>query len=478
MKQRPFRLLTLLASAFLIGCQSPSTTPAPFGVTLTQNPSPQASLPDALTGGRPLPRGSYVPDELIVKLAAGADRSAALQGFTLQGELHLPERFVGVKLPAGMTLSEAHAVLSERPGVSDVSLNLMFNAASTAPAPARLGEQWAHRVAETTTYWQASPPAATSDVIVAVIDSGLDMTHPEFQGRIVAPQNFTEENDGTLTDPTDRHKHGTHVAGIIGAKGDQVVGVAPHVSIMPIKVLDMNNAGSTMDIVKGMAYACGLTVVDFDAQQNPVPRKTYREYLPDGDARHVRVMNMSLGSASHGRNALYEAALAQAYALGIVVVVAAGNDGSDVTAPANSPYSLAVSSTSSYRLGSQLWEWLSGFSNRGDQIELSAPGGQILSTLPTYPYEDRNGIAQPQGFGYLSGTSMAAPYVAGVAALVVEKFPPQVGDTPTGYVNKVRQHLAATSDDLGAPGKDPKYGWGRVNVRKALTATSFPAPLP
>lgn len=472
------RLLTLLASALLIGCQSPSATTTPFGVSLTQGTSPQGALPDALTGGRPMPAGSYVPNELIVTLAADADRDTALAGFALRGELQLKERFAGIKIPEGMPLDEAHALLRARPGVKDVSLNLVLKAASAAPPPARLAEQWAHRVTETTDYWQVSPPPATSDVIVAVIDSGLDTMHPEFQGRMVAPQNFTSENDGVITDATDRNKHGTHVAGIIGAKGEEVVGVAPHVAIMPIKVLDIDNSGDTFSIVKGMAYACGEAVVEYDELQNPTTRKTYLEYLPDGDTRRVRVINMSLGGASHGRNALYEAGLAGAYAAGIVVVVAAGNDGSEVTTPANSPYALAVSSTSSYRLGSQLWEWLSGFSNRGDQIELSAPGGQILSTLPTYAYEDSRGNPQPQHFGYLSGTSMAAPYVAGAAALVAEKFPKQPGDTPTGYVDKVRQHLAATSDDLGAPGKDPKYGWGRVNVRKALTATTFPAPLP
>ena len=472
------RLLTLLASALLIGCQSPSATPTPFGVSLTQSTSPQAALPDALTGGRSMPAGSYVPNELIVTLSADADRETTLAGFAPRGELQLKERFAAVKIPEGMPLNEAHAMLRARPGVKDVSLNLVFKAASTEPAPARFAEQWAHRVTEATDFWQTSPPPATSDVIVAVIDSGLDTAHPEFQGRIVAPQNFTSENDGVPTDPTDRHKHGTHVAGIIGAKGDQVVGVAPQVAIMPVKVLDINNSGDTFSIIKGMAYACGEAVVEFDQQQNPMTRKTYLEYLPDGDTRRVRVINMSLGGASHGRNALYEAGLAKAYEAGIVVVVAAGNDGSEVTTPGNSPYALAVSSTSSYRLGDQLWEWLSGFSNRGNPIDLSAPGGQILSTLPTYAYTDSKNNPQPQHFGYLSGTSMAAPYVAGVAALVAEKYPMQPGETPTAYVDKVRQHLMATSDDLGAPGKDPKYGWGRINVRKAMSAATFPAPMP
>lgn len=479
MNQLPIRTLTLLASALLIGCQSPSPTTTPFGVALTQRPAPDAALPEALTGGQPMPAGSYVPNELIVQLAPGADRRSSLEGFALKAEWHLATPFAVVRLPDGVSLSEAHARLSARPGIVGVSLNPVLKGGdATPPAPARFKEQWAHRVTEATTLWQQSPPAATSDVIVAVVDSGVDMTHPAFTGRIVAPQNFTAENEGVHEDPTDWNHHGTHVAGIIGANSDQIVGVAPQVALMPIKALNADGRGDLTAITNGIAYAADIPVTEYDEQQNPIPRKSYRDYLAPGDTRQVDVINLSLGSPMHGRHALYDAIITMAHEKGILVVVAAGNEGSEVASPANSPASLAVSSTSSYRLGDQLWEWLSGFSNRGNRIDLSAPGGEILSTLPTYDYYAGKPELQAKNYGYLSGTSMAAPYVAGVAALVVDKYPRQVGDSAVDYMAKVRQHLLATTDDLGAPGKDPKFGWGRINVRKALTAGTFPAVLP
>jgi subtilisin family serine protease len=451
----------------LVGCQQPSGSVTPFGVTVSQQRAAETVLPAALTGGQPMPTGSYVSNELIVQLSADADAGEVLEGFTRLGELTFTERFAGVKLPDGMSLSTAHDVLSARPGVTGVSLNLVFRgAAPEPPTPVRLSEQWGHRVTETSKLWQDHDRVDASDVVVAVVDSGIAPGHPEFAGRILHPQNFTTENGGDPTDPTDGNHHGTHVAGIIGAAGIKVVGVAPDVKLLPVKALDNANSGTTLGITQGMAYAMGLDPDD----DGP------RQALPTEVASRVRVMNMSLGSASRGRNSLYESALAEAKKRGILVVVAAGNDGLEVANPANSPLALSVSSTSPYRLGDRIWEWLSGFSNRGERIDLAAPGGQILSTLPDYPHTDGNGNPKPQEYGNLSGTSMAAPYIAGVAALVMAQHSPQAGEDPEAYVDAIKEHLYATADDLGAPGRDPKYGWGRINTLRAVT-TPYPAKL-
>ncbi len=461
------RFFALLATTMLVGCQQPSTPFAPFGVTVSQNEASHSGLPEALTGGQAMPVGSYVPNELIVTLNEGADARKALEGFTTLGELDLAQRFAAVKLPADMSIEQAHTLLNSRPGIADVSLNLVFKNTALPQPAVRMGEQWAHRVTETTRLWQDHATVPASQVVVAVLDTGIAMGHPEFAGRLVGPQNFTADNGGVFTDPRDGNKHGTHVAGIIGAQGTEVVGVAPDVRIMPIKVLSDYYGGDTFSIAQGMAYAWGADV------DGAGPRVA----LDPEIAEQVRVMNMSLGSPSRGRNSLYDAAIAEARQRGILVVVAAGNDGMEVASPANSPYALSVSSTSPYRLGDQLWEWLSGFSNRGNRIDLSAPGGQILSTLPDYPYTNVNLVPQPEDYGNLSGTSMAAPYIAGVAALVTAKYPPQPGENLAAYVDKLKEHLEATSDDLGAPGKDPKYGWGRVNTLRAVT-TAFPAKHP
>ena len=469
MSMTPFpRYLALLAVTLLVGCQQPLGAPDTFGVTVTPGAAVEP-LPAALTGGQPMPQGSYVPNELIVQLSPGAETEKALSGFTSLGVLPLSNRFAGIQVPEGMSLTEAHDELVSRPGVLGVSLNLIVQgSAPEPPTPARYTEQWAHQVTGIAAYWQAHDRVDAGQVIVAVLDTGIAPTHPAFAGRLIAPQNFTPDNEADPSDPTDGHGHGTHVSGIIGAAGDQVVGVAPDVQLMPVKVMANSNRGSTFGIAQGLSYAIGL---DPDGPEGP------RTALPAEVASRVRVVNMSLGSGSRGISAVYEAVLAEAWNQGIVVVVAAGNDGMEVASPANSPFALSVSSTSPYRLGDRIWEWLSGFSNRGERIDLAAPGGQILSTLPNFAYTNPRGVPQPQDYGNNSGTSMAAPYIAGVAALVAAQYPRQAEEDPGRYVEKVKEHLYATADDLGAPGRDPKYGWGRVNVLKALT-TSFPATLP
>ena len=460
------RFLTILAVTALVGCQQPVGTPTPFGVDVTSG-NATAALPAALTGGTPMPSGSYVPNELIVQLSDAADAGTALEGFELRASVRLSRRFAAVALPADMSLSDAYDELAARPNIEAVSLNLIMTGtvpeSSEDPEP-RISEQWAHRVTGLEQYWKTHGIATASNVVVAVLDSGIAPGHPEFAGRLVAPQNFTDESDKDPNDPIDRNSHGTHVAGIIGARGDIVVGVAPDVKIMPIKVLGASGGGSTMSIVQGMAYAMGLDMHEAD------PRQEF--------ASRVRVMNMSLGSRARGRNILYEAAITEATKRGILVVVAAGNDALEVASPANSEGVLAVSSTSPYQLGDRIWEWLSGFSNRGERIDLAAPGGQMLSTLPNYAYG--KDAAGRQNYGNMSGTSMAAPFVSGVAALVAAKFPPDPAKSGNetymaAYVSALKQHLYATSDDLGAPGKDPKYGHGRVNALKALT-TPFVYP--
>lgn len=473
MKAMPKKLLTLLACAGLLGCQQPDAPFVPFGAEVTGNAAHDSALPAALTEGRHLPAGSYVPDQLIVTLSADADLRTALAGFEALGTLSLSKRFAAVSLPTGMSLSDAHRTLRARPGVEGLSLNFVHRAASVpAPTPSRFDEQWAHHMTGTRQLWRDHGMATASHLIVAVLDSGLDTTHPEFAGRVVAPQNFTPDNGGALTDVKDGHKHGTHVAGIIGAQGLEVAGVAPDVALMPIKVLDNANSGTTWGIVQGMTYAMGERITeeirDGEGQPQTRVREPYMTGWEPQDQRRVRVMNMSLGSAYHGKTALYESALAAAKELGILVVVSAGNDGIEVGNPANSPNALAVSSTSVYRLGDRYWEWLSGFSNRGDAIGLAGPGGQILSTMPWDDYQDPSGAPQPTRYGLLSGTSMAAPYVAGAAALVIAKYPPTDGVYDAAYVERIKAHLFATADDLGAPGKDPKYGYGRINVLRAL----------
>lgn len=461
MRNQHRHLLALLALGLLVGCQQgPQPNGVGFGIDVLDGLAVTPAVPQELTGGRPATKGSYAANQLIVQLTDDADADQALQGFARLAEVRFQHRYAAISLPEGMALAEAHQLLRARPGVGAIALNWLHKTQATYAAPQNtlgIASQWSHRQTQALDLWTGVDPAKNVDaskVIVAVLDTGLDTTHPEFTDRWVAPQNFTADNGGDVVNAADGQGHGTHCAGIIGASGNKafgVAGVAWDVKLMPVKVLSNTGSGDDMGILQGIAYALGQDVDDGG------PRQAYTSYPGVGDSR-VRVISMSLGASYHGRVPAYDEAFARARAQGVTVVVAAGNDGNEVGSPANASHALAVSSTSANMIGPQIWEWLSGFSNRGERIDLAAPGGNILSTLP---------VAK-DSYGLASGTSMATPYVAGVAALVIAKHDPDHAKLNASFHDAVSQHLYASADDLGAPGKDPQYGHGRVNVRKAV----------
>lgn len=462
----PRTWIGLLLTVLLLGCEHPApVAPPPFAVEVTQGTSPDSVPPLALTGGASPPPGSFVPDQLLVEVTD----PKALEGFAAVGEARFERRFVGIEVPPGMSLAEAHAELAARPGVVSLDLNWrhQLTASYSVPVGAQVQEQWSHRQTEALALW--SSPEATKDidaskVIVAVLDTGIDATHPEFAGRIVAPQNFTADASGSIATVTDGNGHGTHVSGIIAASGQDgqgVAGVAWDARIMPVKVMNDQGTGTDLEILQGFAYALGEDV-DGPDPEGGSNRKRYLDQLGADAAARVRVISVSLNSKYHGRRPAYDHAIGLARERGILVVVSAGNDGSEVASPATSPHALAVSATSALQIGDQLWEWLSGFSNRGSRIDLAAPGGQILSTYKGGTY------------ALMSGTSMACPYVAGTAALVVAQHDPAHARQDGAFHDRVRRHLLETADDLGAPGWDPQYGWGRVNVRRAVSAPLAP----
>jgi serine protease len=249
------------------------------------------------------------------------------------------------------------------------------------------------------------------------------------------------------------------------------VGVAPDIMIMPVKVDHPEPTSPTnpvpqwgkfalSDIIAGLAYVCNAR--------------------DQADGARVRVVNMSLGQNTLGIEPLYVEAVNYARQRGILVVASTGNlGGEQIPPPANTPGVVAVGATSQY-LG---FEYLSPDSNYGPRLDLVAPGGGILSTTPFTYISDlghRTAGIDLRGYAYASGTSEAAPFVSGVAALVFAKYDPDNASlsspaTAAKMVDKVRAHLFRSCDDKGPPGWDPGFGWGRINVDKALSAT---APLP
>jgi subtilisin family serine protease len=296
---------------------------------------------------------------------------------------------------------------------------------------------------------QAEPAWATSTgtgALVAVVDTGVDLGHPDLQANIVdRGADFVDAKD---TDGAqDENGHGTHVAGIIAAvanNGVGVAGVAPGARILPVRVLDADGSGTTDQIALGVRYAAD---------------------------RGARVINLSLGVLSGvdkvakviGELDTVYAAFDYATAKGAVIVVAAGNDSVPFCSePSGADNVICVGATDSRDLSS----FYSNHDATTLQTYVVAPGGDALTCagdiLSTYLRTAARSSCSP-GAGYetLAGTSMATPHVAGLAALLVAK-----GDTRDAIMRKI----PATADDLGLPGDDPVYGSGRINALRAVTA--------
>lgn len=290
---------------------------------------------------------------------------------------------------------------------------------------------------------QAEAAWTTSDgtgAIIAVVDSGVDMGHPDLDGKLLAGRDFVD--GGT---PQDENGHGTHVAGIAAAEtnnGLGVAGTAPGAQILPVRVLDDEGSGSTDAVADGIRYA---------ADQG------------------ADVINLSLGiTAGVGQavkligalDPIYEA-IDHAWASGSVVVIAAGNDTVPLCAePAAHPQAMCIGATDSRDLMS--------FYSDSDATMTSkymvAPGGDALTCsgdiFSTYLRSKPQSVCSPEaGYDALAGTSMATPFVAGVGGLLAGK-----GYTNTQIVNC----LLSSADDLGVPGRDPVYGYGRLNAVRAV----------
>ncbi|MDI6831917.1 MAG: S8 family serine peptidase, partial [Actinomycetota bacterium] len=228
--------------------------------------------------------------------------------------------------------------------------------------------------------------------------------------------------------PRDDNGHGTHVAGIIGAEEGNAeggVGVSFGAGIIPLKVLDCSGSGYYSDIISGMRYAA------------------------DGGAE---VINLSLGGTSYS-DAMQEA-VDYARAKGAVVLAAAGNSGDGtVLYPAGCEGVVGVGATTNRDVRA-------AFSSYNQYVDLTAPGWFVYSTMPTYPAA-LNSLGYGQGYDYLSGTSMATPMASGLAALVRSLRP---GYGPDEVWVAMRDHAR----DLGPPGRDDEYGYGRIDAAATL----------
>lgn len=260
-----------------------------------------------------------------------------------------------------------------------------------------------------------------SSVVVAVIDSGVDLEHPDLAGRLDTTHDYDFVARDSVAD--DRFGHGTHVAGIVAANTDNrrdVAGIAPGCTILPVRVLDSHGTGTDTAVAEGIVHA-----------------------VRNG----ADVINLSLGMTTPTR--VVEDAVEYAHARDVVVVAAAGNSGVGwVDYPAAYPGVLAVGATDS---SGDRW----AYSQSGDNLDLVAPGVNVLSLRPV------TGPVTDGPVGRLTGTSVASPHVAGVAALIRSAHP---GWTAAA----VTDTLLRTAQDLGPEGVDEWYGYGLVRADRAL----------
>ena len=264
----------------------------------------------------------------------------------------------------------------------------------------------------------------TADTIkVGVIDTGISLSHPDLAANIKGKYNAINPTKSA----NDDNGHGSHVAGTIAALNNSigVVGAGPLIDLHAIKVLNRNGSGFLSDVIEGIDVAI---------------------------QRGLHVINLSLGTSSNVQS--FHDAIIRAKAAGLVVVAAAGNTGAAVIYPAAYPEAIAVSATDINNV-------IASFSSRGPEVDLAGPGVSIYSTY------------KGTGYATLSGTSMAAPHVAGSAALLLARASttPALCDTITidGKCDpdEVQAKLQSSAIDLGTPGFDPLYGWGLVNAFRA-----------
>lgn len=450
---------------------------------------------------------AFVPGELIVRFRSEVSTAAVAEG-TAEGTGSLTQRAEnwGLKLRAGgagaaslfqisaLESQEIHRAayadpdetllkakratldklkwLQQQPDIVSVDLNYLRRPL-LVPNDELYPSQWNLAQINLPQAWEQA--AATSNAVIAVVDTGVLFDHPDLAGRLclatddcagydfVSDLTNSDDGDGIDPDPLDPGDnsltgglsffHGTHVAGIVGALANNNQGVAGidwQSKIMPVRVFGQSEATS-YDIMQGVRYAAGL---DNDAATLPV--------------RHANIINLSLGGEgfSQAEQDLYT----QLHAAGIFLVASAGNDAStQAVYPAAYDGVLSVSAVDFNKNRAS-------YSNRGPTIDLAAPGGDTTTNLNVDDYPDGvlstsgNDLTSPVTYNYevYAGTSMAAPHVSGVIGLMLAADPAL---TPADF--DVLLAAGLLTEDAGGDGlstRNDDFGYGLIDASKALLA--------
>jgi serine protease len=393
----------------------------------------------------------YVPDEVIVKFVpevSARDVTGVVR--LLGGRLERVSEYADferVKLPRGMKVEEAVSLLKDRAEVVYAEPNYSVYA-HFVPNDPYFSYQWHFSQIDLPEGWEISFGADPS-VIVAVIDSGVAYEDydkfaraPDFSGtNFVAGYDFVDQDDHPNDEGAGFFGHGTFVASVIAEttnNGMGVSGIAFNSSIMPLRVLDYTGMGTFADLAEAIRFAV---------------------------INGARVINMSLGGPDYSEAG--EEAVNFAYENGVILIASGGNEAEatpppeDVDYPARYSKVLAVGATDYNRD-------VTPYSNRGDGLDVVAPGGDVSADLNNDGYGDgvlaQSFLAPDYGvfnYYFAEGTSASAPHASGVAALLISRH--WIDDPDIIY-----DAFRYTAIDLGEPGKDRVYGYGLINAKNLL----------
>jgi hypothetical protein len=414
MMRAKFLVLAAITAAAALGCSGALDSGSP-----ARGDDPRPAAPGVIDPG-------LVERQVIVKVVSGSPLGAvdaAVGGrFIREIASFGGYCYYSYSAPDGEAMDDTLARIRGRGGIVSVESDDIVEGRVVPNDADYAGYQYAPPLIGLPAAWDIT--RGSDSVVVAVLDTGINGMHEDFaSGQVVAGYNEVSATSIAAGSASDDYGHGTHVAGIIGAVGNNGVGIAGaawNTRLMPVKVLDNQGRGSNSIVIAGVVWA-----VDNGAS----------------------IINMSLGGG--GYSSAFADAVAYAVSSGVAVVVSMGNDGVVLTQyPAAYPGVIAVASSNGR-------DEISGFSTQGSHCSVAAPGEAILSLS----------YSSGSGYVYMSGTSMAAPCVAGVAALLKAK-------SPSLSPAEIRSILEDSAVDLGETGFDPQFGYGRIDAGKALTTAA------
>lgn len=363
---------------------------------------------------------AYNTGKITVRLKKGitAEELSTSHNLTFIRKFSIGEMNYGIYMSKdGRKQKDVIRELNRDKGVSYAEPHYNFKFDMIPNDPDYIPYQYCHIKMKSGEAWNIT--TGSENIIMAILDTGIDGTHPEFQDRCVTGHNFSTGEDVPPGTHFDSYGHGTHVAGIAGATGNNNIGIAGvnwKSGIMPLKVNDEGDEVAEY-VIEAISWAAD---------------------------HNANVMNMSLGSPGYSQ-ALQDA-ITYACKKNSVIVVSMGNSGTAVGQfPAGCRGVIPVGSTNGR-------DELSDFSTWGNYISVCAPGENIYSTSK----KDHGYVSQ-------SGTSMSTPQVVGAVALLQSIHPDW---TP----EEIRSQLESTCDDIGDTGFDRKTGWGRINLYRLLSS--------